>query len=289
MAHEAREYDLLIQRNIDVAKYNIRTHVIAQVVSYDRDKNLCVCQPVRSEVRTTDAANSDSVQLGTISDVPVALYGSGKTWCLYTPKPNTYGVLHISDRIIEDWMELGGIVGTKNVRCHDLSDAIFYPSVVPLVIDGDNGAFDAEDDYQPILEDRISLRTRSGLTQISVLEDESILIQTIKDDEITTSITIDGDGNVTLAAAGNLSATVTGDITAESTEGGVSVAADGDVTVESAGGNLSAVADGDVTIEAGGNLSATSGGTVTLDNGSGTIEIGSSGTVDINGNLTVDP
>lgn len=255
MAHEAREYDLLMQRNIEVAKYHIRTHVIAQVVSYDAETNLCVCQPVRSEIRTTDAENSDSIQLGTISDVPVALAGSGTTWCLYTPKPDTYGILHISDRIIDDWMELGGIVGPKNVRCHDLSDAIFYPSVVPLIIDGDNGAFDAEDDYQPIMDDRISLRTRSGLTQISVIEDESILIKTIKNDTETAVIGIDADGNITVTAEGDLSATITG---------AVSISADGDVTIES-------------------------GGTVTATNGSGTIEIGASGTVDINGNLTVDP
>jgi hypothetical protein len=231
--NEAREQARLAEQVSRVGRYDIRTHVIAQVVSYDSETNLAIVQPVNKAVRFTDAVNPEYIELGTISDVPVAQLGSGKLWCTVAPAAETYGLLHISDRTIDEWLELGGVVEPKNIRCHNLSDAIFYPSLLPKIVDGDNGAFDAEDDYQQLATDRISLRTRSGLTQVSVLDGESVLIQTISGDTVTSLTTIDADGNITIESEGELSATVAGDVSAESTGGDVNLTAGGNVVTSS--------------------------------------------------------
>jgi hypothetical protein len=257
----SRDMRLLAEKLIRAARYDIRTHVIAQIVSYNQDTNLAVCQPVNKAIRLTDPKNPTYVQLPVISDVPVIQYGSGKLWCTVGPQVDTYGLLHICDRIIDDWLQLGGIVESRGIRCHNLSDAVFEPSLLHLVDDGDNGKLAV-----PVQTDRISLRTRAGTTEMSVIvagndgEEESILIS-----NTNSSIAIDKDGK--------LDVTITDKAT-------LSIDKDGNISLENAG-TLEASTDGDVTI--------TSGGAVTLDNGSGTIEIGSSGTIDLNGNLTVDP
>jgi len=203
-----REIEQLIDKAVEAGRYDGRTHLIAQVVSYDRDTNLCVVQPVNKEIRLTDAQNLTYVTMPVISDVPVIQLGSEKLWLTVAPKPNTYGILHIVDRIIDDWLELGGIVEPSQIRCQNISDAIFEPSILPLAEDGDNGLM-----VEPINTDRISLRTRSGFTEISVLDDESVAIN-INDGNAT--VTIDADGNVNIESAGTITATADSDVTVES-------------------------------------------------------------------------
>jgi hypothetical protein len=201
----SRDMRLLAEKLIRAARYDIRTHVIAQIVSYDQDTNLAVCQPVNKAIRLTDPQNTTYVQLPVISDVPVIQYGSGKLWCTVGPQVDTYGLLHICDRIIDDWLQLGGLVEPKGIRCHNLSDAVFEPSLLHLVDDGDNGKLAV-----PVQTDRISLRTRAGTTEISVLDDETISVN-VNGGKATLSI--DSDGNVSLNTDGAITATAGDTIT----------------------------------------------------------------------------
>ena len=122
----------------------------------------------------------------------------------------------------------------------ELQDAVLEPSLLHLADEGDNGLM-----AEPVKTDRISLRTRSGLTEISVLDDETIEVK-VND---VASLSIDTDGNVTLETDGNISA-------------------------ESTGGDVTVIADGDSTVEAGGDVS--------LDNGSQSVVVGSA-SVDVGG------
>lgn len=207
-----REIKMLVTRIFRSLQPEIRTHLIGQVVSYDSARNTAEIQPVVSAVRFRDAGNLTTKQLPVLKDVPVKLPGSGKGWLAYTPAVGTYGVLHIADREIETWLSQGGLVDPATLRLHDLSDAIFEPSILPLVDDGDNGLL-----AEVIEDDRISLRTRTNTTAIAVLYDETV---EIKNEKCT--ITIDVDGNVTLETEG--------DISAESTAGDAIVTASGNVT-----------------------------------------------------------
>ena len=280
---------MLAQRCVEAEKYTIRTHMVAQVVSYDLERNTVDVQPVVNAVRTTDAENMTTVQRPLITKVPVSLTGSGKLFCSFAPQVGTYGILHVCDRIIDDWKAAGGIVDPSDIRCHNPSDAIFYHSVLPFVEDGDNGLFGTEEEV--LKTDRISLRTRAGTTEISVIvagddgEEESILIT-----NTNASIAIDKEGKLDITVTDKLTASIDKDGNVSlTTEGTLTASVDGDISMESTGGGVSVTADGDVSVEAGGDVSVTSGGTVSLDNGSGTIEIAASGQVSLNGNLTVDP
>jgi len=182
----------------------VRTHLIGQVVSYDAATNTAEIQPVTRAVRMTDAANLTTLALPVLADVPVMQRGSGKLWLTVAPAVGSYGVLHVSDREIETWLTTGGMVDPSVTRICHINDAIFEPGALPLVADGDNGQIE-----EPIKTDRVSLRTRSGLTEISVLDDESIFIS-VNDGNFSASV--DVDGNVTLTAAGNLDVIVDGDV-----------------------------------------------------------------------------
>lgn len=185
----------LIEAVVEAKRYDIRTHCIAQVRAYDAEANTVELQPVTHGVRFTDPDNLVSVPLPLLKEVPVSQVGSGPLWATVAPAEGSYGIVHICDRIIDDWKAAGGVNAPSEIRCHSLSDGIFEPSVVHLVVDGDNGAFE-----EPIKTDRISFRTRSSKTEISVLSDETIQINNEK-----ASVTIDADGNVTITSEGEIS------------------------------------------------------------------------------------
>ena len=207
---DAREVGRIASSVFDAKKYELRTHVFVKVLAYDEESNAVKVQQIRKAIRFTDAENIDTVELPPLSEVLVRQVGSGKLWLTVAPQVDTYGYLHISDRDVDAWRESGGkdsdrIVEPTDTRCMDLRDSVFEPSLVHLGDDDDSGKF-----MEPIKTDRISMRTRSGLTELSVLDDESISVN-INDGNAT--VTIDADGNVSITTAGDLSATADGDAT----------------------------------------------------------------------------
>ena len=252
---DAREVGKISASVFDAKKYELRTHVFVKVLEYDGATNAIKVQQVRKAIRFTDAENIETVELPPLSEVIVRQVGSGKLWLTIAPQPDTYGYLHISDRDIDAWRENGGkdsdrFVEPTDTRCMDLRDAVFEGSLIHLGEDDDSGALG-----EAIKTDRISMRTRSGLTEISVLADESISIN-VNDGNAT--ISVDVDGNITLTSAGNFTATVDGDLGVEVT------------------GNLTADVDGDASVAAGGD--AIVDGT----------NVNITGAFDVNGNFTVD-
>ena len=220
---DARETGRIAAAVFDAKKYELRTHVFVKVLEYDAENNAVKVQQIRKAIRFTDAENIETVELSPLTEVIVRQVGSGKLWLTVAPQPDTYGYLHISDRDVDAWREAGGadtdrIVEPTDTRCMDLRDAVFEPSLVHLGDDEDYGKF-----VEPIKTDRISLRTRSGLTEISVLDDESIYVN-VNDGNAT--VTIDADGNVSITSVGDvsiegdgdLSATMGGNVTTDATE-----------------------------------------------------------------------
>lgn len=149
----------------------IRTGTIAQVVAYDKATNLVSVQPVVESVRSKDPRNLTTILLPQLDDVPVKQRGSGKGMLTCAPAVGAYGWLSFSDRCIEQWITDGGTGSPRASRMFDLNDCVFDPGLYPLTVDGDNGKIDGG-----IADDRISLRTRSGNTEISVLHDETVQV-----------------------------------------------------------------------------------------------------------------
>jgi hypothetical protein len=118
------------------------------------------------------------------------MFGSGK--CVFTvaPQEGSYGALHVTQRSIANWIINGGIVEPGSIRKFDISDSFFVPGMYPTVVDGDNGKLQS-----PVNTDRIELRTRTGDTSISVIDDETVEIK-----NASATISIDSSGNVQVDA-----------------------------------------------------------------------------------------
>lgn len=188
----------------------VRTWDIGQVVEYDDTRNAAKIRLCVKGIRTEDPENDTTIELPVLEDVPVLQKGSGKLLESCGPAPGSYGMVFYSHRDIEAWLANGGIVDPGNTRHWDLSDAVFIMGLYPFVVDGDNGQIE-----EPIKTDRISLRTRSGLTEVSVLDDESVSVN-VNDGAAT--VTIDVDGNISITSTGDVSAQADGTITTSATE-----------------------------------------------------------------------
>jgi hypothetical protein len=183
----------VIKREIKKAFADLHTTMPAQVTGYDASTNTCSVRPCIKRIRTNDPENN-SVEIGELKDVPVKLMGSGKLLLSIVPQVGSYGMLTCSERSIAEWMNSGGIVDPKTVRKFSLSDAIFDPGLYPLVDDGNNGKLAV-----PPATDRISLRTRTGNTEISVLDDETVVIKNATGSfEMKSSGQVDINGNFTV-------------------------------------------------------------------------------------------
>jgi hypothetical protein len=210
-----REIKLLASRIAKAEAARVRTCTVGQITEYDATRNAVKIRLCVKSMRTEDPANMTTVEMPVLEDIPVQQLGSGKLLLSVPPAVNSYGTLFFSDRDLEAWLMSGGIVDPANMRKWDLSDAIFISGLYPFVVDGDNGQIE-----EAIKTDRISIRTRSGLTEISVLADESISVN-VNDGK--TVVTIDKDGKVTVTCEKDLSVT---------TKGAMTLHADKDMTIE---------------------------------------------------------
>jgi hypothetical protein len=192
----------LIRSMIRAEMGSVRTWGPGQIVEYDAAANKAKIQLCVRRIRTEDPAAGPTVDLPVIEDVPVYQMGSGVLWGTVPPAVGSYGAVFFSDRDIEAWLVNGGIVDPGQIRKWDLSDAVFYPGLLPFVVDGDNGQIEAG-----IPTDRIGWRTRSGQTEVSVLADESAIIKVGGD---KAQITVDKDGNVSIVCKGDVTAEADG-------------------------------------------------------------------------------
>jgi hypothetical protein len=213
-----REIKLMVRRIAKAEASRVRTCTVGQITEYDATRNAVKIRLCVKAMRTEDPENLTTVEMPILEDIPVQQFGSGKLLFSVPPSVDSYGTLFFSDRDLEAWLTSGGIVDPANMRKWDLSDAIFCPGLYPFVVDGDNGQIE-----EAIATDRVSMRTRSGLTEISVLADESVTIVTNED---KASIVIDKEGKITIVAAGDVSI---------DTEGKTTIASKGDVLIDTDG------------------------------------------------------
>lgn len=173
----------LIRTVFDEKLADVHTHLPAKVVSYNKATNLVSIQPCIDRMRIDDPNNTASIHLPQIDDVPVHHFGSGKCLLTVAPQAGSYGSYHVSERSLTKWLSQGGIATPDNHRKFDISDGFFIPGIYPLVPEGnddEHGLIDPE-----ISEDRIELRTRTGNTFVSVLDNENVEITADTGQEIT--------------------------------------------------------------------------------------------------------
>lgn len=144
----------LFDWHFDQAMLMTRTIMIAECVSFNEDRNTVDVQPAIMR-RFTDTKKVSMLPM--VRDVPVAFYGAGGVTITYKPVSGDNCILMVSDRAIDAWKKLGGIVDPAKPRHHDMSDAVAYFGI---------NAF--PDAYQN-LRGGMDVRTRDGSTSLNVL------------------------------------------------------------------------------------------------------------------------
>ncbi|MGL5396493.1 MAG: Gp138 family membrane-puncturing spike protein [Shewanella sp.] len=144
----------LLDEVINQALLMTRTIMIAECVSFDESRNTVDVQPVLKR----KFSNKPKASLAPIiRDVPVAFYGAGGVTVTYKPVAGDNCILMVSDRAIDAWKKLGGIVDPAKPRHHDMSDAVAYFGLnsFPNAYKNLRGGMD--------------IRTRDGATSLNVM------------------------------------------------------------------------------------------------------------------------
>lgn len=145
----------LFDSAINQAMLMTRTIMIGECVSFNEQRNTVDVQPALKRRFTQTQVVS---LLPIIRDVPVAFYGAGGVTITYKPVKGDNCILLVSDRAIDAWKKLGGIVDPAKPRHHDMSDAVAYFGL--------NAYHDA---YQN-LRGGMDIRTRDGTTGLNVMQ-----------------------------------------------------------------------------------------------------------------------
>jgi hypothetical protein len=163
---------------------DVHTHIPAQVVSFDPDTCTASIQPCIKIFRTDDIETGES-DLPQLDDIPVCFAGSGNVFLTCPVAVGSYGIYHVAEEDINQWLSQGGIVSPTSVDRFNLDTGTFEP-VAPWMFDESFGA---------IATDRISIRTRDGNTEVSVLENGDVEINASGD------IRLNGDSDAVSMAS----------------------------------------------------------------------------------------
>lgn len=182
-----RDIKALIKSLIESRLSRVHTTIPAQVVSYDATTNTCSIQPCVKIFRSDDI-ESGNIELPQLDDIPVQFAGSGNVFLTCPVQADSYGMYHVAEEDINQWLSSGGIVSPSSVDRFNLDTGFFVPTA-PWIFDSSFGA---------VAADRFSIRTRDGNTEVSVLDDGTVLINSPSGD----TINITG-GNVVVHGSGD--------------------------------------------------------------------------------------
>lgn len=173
-SHDEVSGSSAFSQQFDSSTLRLRTVMIAQVVSFDAETNTVDVQPC---IKRKFMGDEDAGALPIIGDVPVMYFGGGGFWITITPRKDDYCVLLISDRSLEQWKLVGGIVNPQMKRHHDMTDACAYFGINPF-----------EDALEDVMEDTLHLRSRDGKAGVSI-EDDKVSVHL--DDKKVIDMTVD--------------------------------------------------------------------------------------------------
>jgi hypothetical protein len=143
----------------------MHSHIPAQVVAYDPEMNTCSIQLCVNVFRIDDTDTGNS-EIPVIEDIPVHFAGSGNVFLTCPVKKGSYGSYHVAEDDINDWLAAGGVVAPSSIDRFNLDSGFFEPAA-PWMFD---------ESFGRIATDRLSIRTRDGSTEISVLENGDVEI-----------------------------------------------------------------------------------------------------------------
>lgn len=174
--------DSAFNAQFDSSILRLRTVMLAQVVAFNLEQNTVDVQPCIKRKFIKDETPGN---LPIISDVPVAYFGGGGFWLTIEPKSGDYCVLMVSDRSIEAWKSIGGVVDPQIKRHHDMTDSIAYFGINPF------------NDVIPEIEpETMHLRSKDGQTGIKLTASNAVIhiggndILTVGADSVASTVNI---------------------------------------------------------------------------------------------------
>lgn len=129
-----------IQTVIDRVFTGIHTCIPGRIEKYDYAKQQAEIKPLIK----TDYNDDTTESMPVISNVPVIFPGSSETIIHFPLEKGDTGLIHFSEKALENWLSLGGESDSGDKRKFDLSDAIFVPGLNPFNV---NSLADNNDDF----------------------------------------------------------------------------------------------------------------------------------------------
>lgn len=157
----------------DLLTANQHTFLPGIVQSFDSKERTCSVQPSLQRLYTGD---EEPTNLPIQEDVPVQFPGSNEYYLEFKLNKGDEVACAISERSIEAWLELGGVVDPGDTRRFDLSDMI--------VIAGMKTKANAQGD----VGEGIALRNSEGTVEVRAVAD----LVTVKTGDTTLECTVDG-------------------------------------------------------------------------------------------------
>ena len=120
-------------------KVQIRTHTVGTVTAYNpatqrADVSVDVLQVVRDNF--TEPTNADPNPVATLpavqlTDVPVAWPRTSSGYLTFPLQAGDKGEIHIQDRNLGQWIQLGEASDPVSAITHALTDGVFHPNIYP--------------------------------------------------------------------------------------------------------------------------------------------------------------
>lgn len=115
-----------ITKCIDTRLTSLHTAMPGVVDSYDRLKKTASIKPALQR----QMPDGTSASLPVIPNVPVMFPQTANALISWPLTKGDTGLIVFSERSIDRWKTLGGVVNPKDLRKHDFSDALFYPGLM---------------------------------------------------------------------------------------------------------------------------------------------------------------
>lgn len=120
-------------------KVQIRTHTVGTVISYDAttqraDVLVDVLQVVRDNFTPATPATPNPVATlppVELKGIPVAWPRAGSSYLTFPLLPGNKGEIHIQDRNLGQWIQLGQAADPVSTITHALTDGVFHPNIYP--------------------------------------------------------------------------------------------------------------------------------------------------------------
>ena len=120
-------------------KVQIRTHTVGTVTAYDAatqraDVTVDVLQVVRDNFTEPTSANPNPVSTlpaVQLKGIPVAWPRAGGSYLTFPLSAGDTGEVHIQDRNLGQWIQLGEASDPVSAITHALGDGVFHPNIYP--------------------------------------------------------------------------------------------------------------------------------------------------------------